>query len=286
MGLSKDFKEFGKYEQCYDVLGAMVRLRCKKGCRNGGGPPQCKIRNCCVKKGIQGCWECGDFEICKKLDFLKSVHADAHIKNLRLIKKNAWSASLRQEALVSYGVRYMQPLESIMVEGNTYYESYPKRFNCVSLGIALLSYAIGAAIFYLIEPLLGFGYMLLCMLSLLAGVMYRCRFCYYYGKRCPSGLGILSKRLFKKGDPQGFWDSKNLMPAAVMDFGTLLLAVLGGVALCIIKFSPLSVALLAAYIFVAIVLGFTVKKVFCAHCEQGRLGCPAYEGMRGKDAKR
>jgi hypothetical protein len=180
----------------------------------------------------------------------------------------------------------MQPLESITVEGNTYYESYPLRFNCVSLGITLLSYAAGAAIFYLIEPILGFGYALLCMLSLLAGVMYRCRICYYYGKRCPSGPGILSKLLFKKGDPQGFRDPKNLMPAGVMNFGVLLLPVLGGVALCIIRFSLLAVALLAAYILIAVVGGFAVKKVFCAHCEQGRLGCPAYDGMRGKGTKR
>ncbi len=180
----------------------------------------------------------------------------------------------------------MQPLESITVEGSTYYESYPLRFNCVSLGIALLSYATGAAIFYLIEPIMGLGYILLCMLSLLVGLKYRCRFCYYYGKRCPSGLGILSKRLFRKGEPEGFRDPKNLMPAGVMDFGVLLLAVLGGIALCIIKFSLLSVALLAAYILVAVVAGFAVKKVFCAHCEQGRLGCPAYDGMRGKSAKR
>lgn len=87
-GLSLHFKGFSNYEQCYEVLGVMVRLRCKKGCRNDGGPSQCKIRNCCVKKGIQGCWECGEFESCTKLDFLKPMHEEAHIKNLRKIKKN------------------------------------------------------------------------------------------------------------------------------------------------------------------------------------------------------
>jgi hypothetical protein len=88
VGMSKYFKEFSNYGQCYEVLGAMVRLRCKKGCRNGGGNPACKIRSCCVKKGIGGCWECGDFEACTKMDFLKPIHGDAHVKNLKLIKKN------------------------------------------------------------------------------------------------------------------------------------------------------------------------------------------------------
>lgn len=86
-GLSKFFKEFKNYEQCYEVLGAMVRLRCKRTCRDNGGPPQCKIRNCCQKKDIQGCWECEEFETCEKLDFLQPIHQDAHLKNLRKIKK-------------------------------------------------------------------------------------------------------------------------------------------------------------------------------------------------------
>jgi len=86
-GLSSFFKEFKNYQQCYEVLGAMVRLRCKRACRNGGGPPACKIRNCCQKKNIQGCWECEEFETCEKLDFLKPVHEDAHLKNLRKMRK-------------------------------------------------------------------------------------------------------------------------------------------------------------------------------------------------------
>jgi len=88
-GLSKYFKQFKDYEQCYEVLGAMVRLRCKRTCRGGGGPPSCKIRNCCVTKGIEGCWECAFFETCEKLNFLKPIHGNEHIDNLRRIKKGA-----------------------------------------------------------------------------------------------------------------------------------------------------------------------------------------------------
>lgn len=80
-------KELKNYETCYNVLGFMVKFRCRKGCRNGGGYPFCKIRKCCQKKGIDGCWECNDFKDCNKLDFLKPVHGDAHIKNLKKIKR-------------------------------------------------------------------------------------------------------------------------------------------------------------------------------------------------------
>ena len=84
-------KDFKNYDECYKVLGAMVKFRCKKGCINGGGSPFCNIRKCCQTKNLEGCWECEEFETCKKLDFLIPVHGDAHIKNLRRLKRNGKS---------------------------------------------------------------------------------------------------------------------------------------------------------------------------------------------------
>ena len=81
------FKALKNYPQCYEVLGALVKFRCKNTGKGGSGPPFCKMRKCCQKKGIEGCWECDEFETCKNLDFLKANHGDAHIKNLRIIKK-------------------------------------------------------------------------------------------------------------------------------------------------------------------------------------------------------
>ncbi len=89
------FEVFKNYKQCYEVLGGMVKLRCKKACKGGGGPPFCKIRLCSQKKGFQGCWECDEFETCKKLDFLKGNHGNAHIKNLRKLKKNGITEFLK-----------------------------------------------------------------------------------------------------------------------------------------------------------------------------------------------
>jgi len=80
-------KDFKNYDECYKVLGAMVKFRCRKGCRNGGGSPFCKIRKCAQKKELDGCWKCDLFENCKELKFLENIHGDAHIKNLKKIKK-------------------------------------------------------------------------------------------------------------------------------------------------------------------------------------------------------
>ena len=75
------------YRELYNTLGMMVAFRCKKICKNGGGVSFCTIRDCCQKKGINGCWECKGFEDCEKLNCLTLVHGDAHLKNLRIIKK-------------------------------------------------------------------------------------------------------------------------------------------------------------------------------------------------------
>ncbi len=89
------FSYFKHYPQCYEVLGGLVKLRCNKTCKGGGGPPFCKIRKCCQKKEINGCWQCDEFETCEKLDFLKSNHGVAHIKNLRKISVKGMDEFLR-----------------------------------------------------------------------------------------------------------------------------------------------------------------------------------------------
>lgn len=86
--LFDEFREFKNYKQCYEVLEAMDRLRCKDVCRDGGGTPSCKIRSCCKNLGIDGCWECQEFESCNKLEYLRPVNEDAPLRNLRIIKSN------------------------------------------------------------------------------------------------------------------------------------------------------------------------------------------------------
>ena len=88
---------FKKYPDCYELLGEIEKFRCEKGCRNGGGPPFCEIRKCCQDKSISGCWECGQYRQCNKLDFLNAVHGDGHRKNLALIEKKGVSQFMKGE---------------------------------------------------------------------------------------------------------------------------------------------------------------------------------------------
>ena len=81
------FRVFGGYPQCYEVLGAMAGFRCKRACRDGGGNPRCAVRLCCRRKNLAGCWECGEFEGCRKLRGHEPDHGAATIRKLRAIRR-------------------------------------------------------------------------------------------------------------------------------------------------------------------------------------------------------
>ncbi|MFA6075289.1 MAG: DUF3795 domain-containing protein [Negativicutes bacterium] len=80
------FRALEKYDECYEALGGMVKFKCGKTCRNGGGNPWCKIRECCIKKQLDGCWECSGLDECKKNE-PSATHGDACRKNCRKIAK-------------------------------------------------------------------------------------------------------------------------------------------------------------------------------------------------------
>jgi len=167
-----------------------------------------------------------------------------------------------------------------------FYESYPYRILCLSMILTFSSYALGTLIIYLINSLLGVGYVILCFVSLLVCIKYRCSFCYYYGKKCYSGLGALSKLLFRQGNSNDFKSPKNLMPTAIFSFAVLFLPLIGAIVLMIFKFSWLILILSIIYLLIAVIPVFILRKnLFCKYCKQGKTGCPAYEGMQGKEWK-
>jgi hypothetical protein len=88
------FKDLADYPEAYKVLGAMVKFRCKRGCRAGGGNPWCAAKKCVEKREIAGCWECNAFETCGKLTFLEATHGDAHLRNLKKLARSGPEAFL------------------------------------------------------------------------------------------------------------------------------------------------------------------------------------------------
>ncbi|MCJ7429761.1 DUF3795 domain-containing protein [Candidatus Bathyarchaeota archaeon] len=69
-----DFKEFMSGLACIQANGVC------RGCRNGGGPPTCKVRICALQKGLADCSQCSQLLECKNFEQLEksypSIKAD------------------------------------------------------------------------------------------------------------------------------------------------------------------------------------------------------------------
>jgi hypothetical protein len=81
-------KQLEHYKECCEVLEAIAGLLCNTTCRLGGCPTfSCTILECCRDNGLEGCWQCGEFESRKKFAPLESIHGDCQKENLWRIKK-------------------------------------------------------------------------------------------------------------------------------------------------------------------------------------------------------
>jgi hypothetical protein len=87
---SASVKEFKHYDECRQVLEAMVALHCNTPCRAGGDgcSEPCEIKKCVQAKKLEGCWQCDELDLCGKFEFLKPVCGDTPKENLRKIKEH------------------------------------------------------------------------------------------------------------------------------------------------------------------------------------------------------
>jgi hypothetical protein len=76
----------GDCEPFKKTLGGLASLGCS-GCREGGGPPWCKIRKCAQRRDYDTCAQCDDLESCDRLVSLEPGHKSEHLEDLRKLKK-------------------------------------------------------------------------------------------------------------------------------------------------------------------------------------------------------
>ncbi len=177
-------------------------------------------------------------------------------------------------------------METIPAQPRVVQEDYPLWVTVLAWGFTVVSWGTGALIFYLISLNAAIVYLLLCVAVMALSTNLRCRFCIYYGRRCSSGLGLISARLFSRGDASGFCDKRNIMPVLVASFAVLLLPLAAGALWTLLEFSWSMAGLTAFYLIVVVGGGFVVQgNVYCKRCAQGRAGCPAYQGMKGNRQK-
>jgi len=65
------------------------------GCLQGGGMPNCEVRNCCREKSLKNCYFCKDFVKCEKLGYQKETYEID--ENYRRIKKIGYENWLKEQ---------------------------------------------------------------------------------------------------------------------------------------------------------------------------------------------
>ncbi len=163
------------------------------------------------------------------------------------------------------------------------YDSFPVWIPILSTFVSLLVYAIGFYIFFQFSIVVAGIYILYCLWVEMRVFTKSCVSCYYYGKVCGLGRGVLCSLLFKKGDPAKFVKKEVSWIQIVPDFLVFIFPLLGGIVLLITDFSYTILLLLLIFLFVLSFVGSAVIRgsFACKYCKQREIGCPA-EKLFGK----
>jgi hypothetical protein len=164
-------------------------------------------------------------------------------------------------------------------------ENYPLSVVFVSNLVSVLIYGTGAFILWQSGIIWAILYLLFILVLEFRLVSGHCVDCYYYGKTCAFGKGILSSRFFPKGDPGKFSRMTLTWKDLVPDFLAFMVPVLAGILLLVQGFSWTILFL----VIILILLGFAGNalvrgKLACRYCKQREIGCPA-EKLFGKTEK-
>ena len=162
------------------------------------------------------------------------------------------------------------------------YESYPAGHVCLCNIFNIAVLLLGAYI------LSGFG-LLIVVLYLAYGVFMEfmimksgCVSCYYYGKRCYCGKGLLAAKLFKKEDPKKFTEKEFTWLTLLPTFLVGVFPIVGGIILLLQGFSWLLLGLVVVIGIMAFPAQAPLHGWACKHCKQREIGCPACELFAGK----
>jgi len=171
------------------------------------------------------------------------------------------------------------------MEENPCYGSYPLGTVFVS---NLLNYSIWIIGFYILS---GFGilisvlFLAYCLILEFRVLTKSCVNCYYYGKMCFSGKGMICGALFKKGKSGGFIDRKITWKDVLPDFFVSIIPLVGGIILLLMTFSWLILILMVVILLLTTVGNSVVRGALaCRYCKQREIGCPAHKLFEKKNS--
>jgi hypothetical protein len=155
-------------------------------------------------------------------------------------------------------------------------ERYPAWTVAVATALNLAIYALGAAIVARLGWALLVPYLALPLYLEVALLTKSCPRCFYYGKRCFSGKGLLSALICRRRDPAEFAAREITWLSLLPDLLVTLIPLAVGVVLSIRRFEWTLVGAVVGLMVLAFPgTGFVRSRLACCHCRQRLLGCPA-----------
>jgi hypothetical protein len=117
------------------------------------------------------------------------------------------------------------------------------------------------------------GYLVLLALAGYGMLALVCARCYYYDRRCATGVGKVVALFFKKGQEEEFGQTASQKAVTLLLAVVLLLPLVGGVVSVVVGYSTLRLVLLVAWV-ALLVAGLTPHpRLACSHCKLAEQGC-------------
>ncbi len=163
------------------------------------------------------------------------------------------------------------------------YENYPLPTVLLAdlntLGIYLFGGLIIAGLGWLAVVI----YVLYCLWLEVRLMRKSCVNCYYYGKLCFSGHGLLCSIFFKRGDAGKFNCTPITWKQLIPDFLLALVPLAVGLVLSFMIFNWLRLAYMIVLLVLAFpAVGYLRGNLACPNCKQKESGCPASEFFGSK----
>ncbi len=163
-----------------------------------------------------------------------------------------------------------------MMEKIKTYERFPVWVVLVSTALSLLIYAIGVFIISKLSLFLMVLFIGYCIWLEFKVIRKSCVSCYYYGKVCGFGKGVLCSLLFKKGDPKAFVEKEVSWMEMLPDFMVFIIPIIAGIRVLVREFTWIILVLMIVLLVLTFAGNALVRgQVACKHCKQRELGCPA-----------
>jgi len=158
------------------------------------------------------------------------------------------------------------------------FEKYPLRIVFFSNLLSFLIYALGIVIIQRVGWIYAGLYISYIIILEIRLLKFHCPNCYYYGKVCAFGKGIISSLFFKKGDPVQFscktFGYKDLIP----DILVFIIPAISAIVLLILKFDWFILLSFVILVFLNFSGNAYIRgQLACKNCKQKELGCPAID---------